>query len=92
MGRFLGTPECYALFLELGIPRDRAISLDVKTTIKLSDFEVTPVLSIPEATVRLWKEMTGRTLTTHYGYVFDFSYVRLYNMGDSSPDVVEEPI
>ena len=30
-------------------------------------------------------------VTTHLGYLFDFEGVKLYNMGDSSPEVAEDP-
>ena len=89
---FLGTPECYDHFLELGIPKDRALSLKPNETVALADFKVTPVHSIPKDTIEQWEKTTGRRMTTHYGYIFDFGYVKLYNMGDSSPDVVEEPM
>jgi len=90
--KFLGTPESCNHFLKMGVPQDNVIRLDAKVTIELADFKVTPVYSIPESTIRLWGKTTGRTMTTHYGYIFDFDFVKLYNMGDSSPDVVKDPM
>jgi len=90
--KFLGTPECYAHFLKLGIPEDRATSLDVNITVKLADFKVTPIYSIPEETIKQWEKKSGHRMTTHYGYIFDFNYAKVYNMGDSSPEVAKEPM
>lgn len=90
--KFLGTPECYNHFLKLGISKNRCIKLKAKKTINLVDFKVTPLYSIPESTIKKLEIKTGRKITTHYGYVFDFGFVKIYNMGDSSPDVVDEPM
>jgi L-ascorbate metabolism protein UlaG (beta-lactamase superfamily) len=76
----------------MGIDANHAISLDVEKTILLDDVKVTPFYSIPLSTVKMWEKKTGSTITTHYGYLFDFDFVKLFNMGDSSPDVVEAPM
>ena len=90
--KFYGTPESHNHFLKMGIDGNRAFSLDVEKAILLDDFKVTPFYSIPLSTVKMWEDKTGRMITTHYGYVFDFDFVKLYNMGDSSPDVVKDPM
>jgi L-ascorbate 6-phosphate lactonase len=90
--KFFGTPESRNHFLKMGIDANHAISLDVEKTILLDDVKVTPFYSIPLSTVKMWEKKTGSTITTHYGYLFDFDFVKLFNMGDSSPDVVEAPM
>ena len=30
--------------------------------------------------------------TTHFGYVFDFEFVKAYNMGDSNKSMVDDPM
>lgn len=85
---FLGPTESHNHFRRMGIPSSRARSLRANTTVKLGDFEVTPVNSILGSEVN----RKGERWTTHYGYVFNFGFVKLYNMGDSSPEVVAAPM
>jgi L-ascorbate 6-phosphate lactonase len=83
---FIGTPECYQRFLSAGIPGDRARALGPEETIALRGFKATALYSIPP------KASTAMGQTTHYGYVFDFGFARLYNFGDSIAETVAEPL
>jgi len=82
---FLGTQECRQRFLNVGIPLERTQGLDAGVTAKFDGFKVTPLYSVPP------KVATSIRLTTHFGYVFDFDPIRLYNFGDSTPDTVADP-
>ena len=84
---FFGTPESYRHFLRAGIPKDRARSLRDGETIEVGDFKVSALSSI----IGCERDGRGRKWTTHYGYIFDFGFVKVYNMGDSSPEVVADP-
>jgi len=83
---FLGTPECYQRFLSVGIPAERARTLGPEETVALRGFKATALYSIPPTT------STAMGQTTHYGYVFDFGFVRLYNFGDSIAETVTHPL
>jgi len=84
--KFLGTRECRQQFLNVGIPAERTLALDAGVTVAFEGFNVTPLYSVPP-------KIAARTrLTTHFGYVFDFGSVRLYNFGDSTPDTVADPM
>ncbi len=85
---FFGTPESYNHFLKMGIPPSKSRGLKENETVKIADFKVTPVNSI----IGCERDEKGRKWTTHYGYIFDFGFVKLYNMGDSSPEAVAEPM
>lgn len=85
---FLGPPESYDHFLRIGIPESRARRLRANETIEIADLMVTPTSSL----VGSEKRGNGKPWTTHYGYIFDFEFVRVYNMGDSSPEMAAEPI
>jgi L-ascorbate 6-phosphate lactonase len=85
---FLGPPESYDHFLRIGIHESRARSLKANETIEIADFMVTPTNSL----VGSEKRGDGKPWTTHYGYIFDFGFVRVYNMGDSSPEMAAEPV
>jgi L-ascorbate 6-phosphate lactonase len=78
---FLGPPESHIHFRTMGIDPQRSKGLEEGVTLDLADFKVTPLHSVPPSQAR----------TTHYGYVFDFGFTKVYNMGDSSPGVVENP-
>jgi len=84
---FFGPPESYNRFLEIGVPPARARSLREDVAVGIAYFKVTPLSSI----VGTEKDDRGQRWTTHYGYVFDFGFVKLYNMGDSSPEVASDP-
>jgi len=83
---FLGTPECYRRFLNVGIPPERARSLDPGVTVNLKGLKVTPLYSIPPKVAAALKQ------TTHYSYVFDFGFASLYNFGDSTAEIVADPM
>ena len=85
---FLGPPESYRRFLEVGVDPERAICLKSGVWVDLNGFRVLPVDSIIGSEV----DRYGRRWITHYGYIFDFGFVRVYNMGDSSPEVVKNPM
>jgi L-ascorbate metabolism protein UlaG (beta-lactamase superfamily) len=84
--KFLGTHECRQRFLDVGIPTERTLALDAGVTVAFEGFSVTPLYSVPP------KVAARIGLTTHFGYVFDFGCVRLYNFGDSTPDTVVDPM
>jgi len=83
---FLGTPECYERFLSVGIPVGRARSLESGVTVALKGFQVTPLYSIPPNVAASLRQ------TTHYSYLFDFGFVRLYDFGDSTAETVVDPM
>ncbi len=85
---FLGPPESYNHFLRIGIPEARAISLEADKTVDIAGFKVSAINSLVGSEMRA----DGKPWTTHYGYIFDFGFVRVYNMGDSSPEMAAEPI
>lgn len=85
---FLGPPESHDRFLSIGIPQARARSLKANETVEIAGFKITPTNSL----VGSEKRKDGEPWTTHYGYIFDFGFVRTYNMGDSSPEMAAEPI
>lgn len=78
---FLGPKESYDHFLKMGIDQRRACMLESGTSRSFKDFKVTTFLSIPP------REGT----TTHFGYLFNFDGLKIYNMGDSSLDVTSNP-
>ena len=83
---FLGTHECRQRFLNVGIPPERTRGLDAGATVTFEGFKVTPLYSVPP------RIAANLRLTTHFGYVFDFGSVRVYNFGDSTPDTVADPM
>jgi len=83
---FLGTPECHRRFLSVGIPAERARSLEAGATTSLKGFKMTSLYAIPPKVAASIKQ------TTHYSYVFDFGFVRLYNFGDSTAETVADPM
>jgi len=85
---FFGPPESYDHFLRIGISPSKARSLKADETVEVADFKVTPVNSL----VGSERDEKGNPWTTHYGYVFDFGFVKVYNMGDSSPEMAAEPM
>jgi len=78
---FLGTKESYDHFLRMGIGRECTSILSPSLTRSFGDFTVTTFFSVPP----------GEEATTHYGYLFDFGGLRIYNMGDSSASVASNP-
>jgi L-ascorbate 6-phosphate lactonase len=85
---FLGPPESYDHFLRIGIPESRARSLKANETVEIADFMVSATNSL----VGSEKRGDGKPWTTHYGFIFDFGFVRVYNMGDSSVEMAAEPV
>jgi L-ascorbate 6-phosphate lactonase len=83
---FLGTPECYQRFLTVGIPPEHAKSLDPEKTKAYHGFKATALYSIPPKVAASIKQ------TTHYSYVLDFGFVRLYDFGDSVEETVVDPM
>jgi L-ascorbate 6-phosphate lactonase len=69
--------------LKIGIKPECARKLEAGETITIKDFKVTSLYSIPP---------NEKPDTTHFGFVFDFGFARLYNMGDSNQAVVDEPM
>ena len=78
---FLGPPESYDHFLRMGIDHEHAGVLSPGLTMSFGDFTVTAFFSVPP----------GEEATTHYGYLFDFGGLKIYNMGDSSASVTSNP-
>ena len=81
--RFLGTAEGCAHMVEVGISPDRVTVLHVGKEIRIDDFSV-------EATYSE-RPSPSEGVTTHYGYLFRFEGLTLYNMGDSPLDVLNDP-
>ncbi len=79
--KFLGPKESYAHFLSMGIGCECSFLLEPHVTEDLGDFKVTPFLSVPPT----------EEATTHYGYLFEFDDLKIYNMGDSSASVTANP-
>ena len=84
--RFLGPEESYAHILKMGIPKDRAERLEENATCWFDDFAVTPYYSVPPDD----DSLPPKDRTTHYGYIFNFEGLKVYNMGDSSPSMVDK--
>ena len=78
---FLGPKESHDHFLKMGINQRRANIMEPGVSKSFNDFKVTPFLSI----------LPREGITTHFGYLFDFDGLKIYNMGDSSPDVASNP-
>jgi L-ascorbate metabolism protein UlaG (beta-lactamase superfamily) len=79
---FLGPKESCDRFLNTGISPQWIKVLEANETIALPGFKVTPLYSISP---------TVPGDTTHFGYVFDFGFVKVYNMGDSNKSMVDDP-
>jgi L-ascorbate metabolism protein UlaG (beta-lactamase superfamily) len=80
---FLGSKESCERFMDIGINPQRVKKLEANETIAFEGFKVTSLNSIPP---------TEPVNTTHLGYVFDFGFVKAYNMGDSNMSVVDDPM
>lgn len=80
---FVGPKESCDRFMNIGINPHRVKKAVANETIALEGFKVTSLNSIPP---------TEPINTTHLGYVFDFGFVKAYNMGDSNMSVVDEPM
>jgi len=87
---FFGPIESYQHFLKMNIPKNRAIAVEAGKSIKLDDFTVTPLYSVPPGEKITYQGKIYEFIT-HLGYFFDFKYIKIYNMGDSSPSVVKNP-
>ena len=87
---FLGPMESYSHFLKMGIPENKIKVLEGDKNYAFSDFNVTALYSIPPNGKVVYQGKEYK-ITTHLGYLFDFNFVKLYNMGDSSSGVVENP-
>jgi L-ascorbate metabolism protein UlaG (beta-lactamase superfamily) len=83
---FLGTKECCARFLSIGIPAEKVRSLEAGVTVDLHGLKVTPLYSIPPNVAASLGQ------TTHYSYILDFGFVRVYNFGDSTAETVSDPM
>ena len=79
--KFLGTQESCDHLTELGIQQTSVTSLQAETTYTFNDVEVTPFYSI----------LPHDTSTTHFGYLFTIDNTKIYNMGDTSQTVVNNP-
>lgn len=76
---FLGTPEAQEHCIRMGIAAERTRGLQVGETVELEGLTVKAFRSpVPEG-------------TSHYGYLFDFDGITVYNMGDSGPEGIEDP-
>jgi L-ascorbate 6-phosphate lactonase len=80
---FLGPKEACDRFVDIGISSQRVKQLVANEALALEGFTVTPLYSIPP---------TEPVNTTHFGYVFDFGFVKAYNMGDSNRSMVDAPL
>ena len=80
---FVGTPEGRDHYLKLGVPTSQAIGMKAGETISLADFKVTAFYSI---------DPQEKPNTTHYGFLFHVPGWKVYNMGDSSAGMAEEPL
>ena len=77
----LGPQESCSHLKELGVEPVQLKPLKAKTVYSFQGFTVTPHNSaLPE-----------EEDTTHFGYVFDFEGVKIYNMGDTFRSVVNDP-
>ena len=79
---FFGPRESCERFQAIGISPQRVTQLHPNEPLALEEFTVTPLYSIPP---------TEPATTTHFGYVFDFGFVKVYNMGDSNQAIVDDP-
>lgn len=84
---FFGPPESYRHFIKMGIPQSKAKSLKAGITLEQQDFKVTPYSSILGYEV----DHKGKPWISHYGHLFDFGFVKLYNLGDTSQEATSSP-
>lgn len=77
---FLGTPEARDHCLRMGIASERTRALQVGETLELEGL-----------TVKAFRSPVDEGSTSHYGYLFDFDGIRVYDMGDSGPEGIEAP-
>jgi L-ascorbate 6-phosphate lactonase len=82
---FFGTPESCEHMVKLGISENRVTSLKARVTFEVDGFKVTPFYSISP------DEASEENKTTHFGYLFDIEGIRIYDMGDSSRAMLENP-
>ncbi len=78
---FLGSQESCDHLAQLGIEKQRLVSLKPKIVYTFQDFSVTPYYSVPPEEAD----------TTHFGYLFKIGDTKIYNMGDTFQSVVENP-
>ena len=78
---FLGPRESCEHLADLGINRDRLITLEVNRPYVTEDFTATAYYSI----------LPEKADTTHFGYLFQIKNSKIYNMGDSSREIAKEP-
>jgi len=69
--------------MNIGISPHRIKKVKANESVAFEGFTVTPFHSIPP---------TEPVNTTHLGYVFNFDFVKAYNMGDSNRSVVDDPM
>jgi L-ascorbate metabolism protein UlaG (beta-lactamase superfamily) len=80
---FVGPKESCDRFMNIGISPHRIKKVKANESVAFEGFTVTPFHSIPP---------TEPVNTTHLGYVFNFDFVKAYNMGDSNRSVVDDPM
>ncbi|MEM2905659.1 MAG: MBL fold metallo-hydrolase [Candidatus Bathyarchaeia archaeon] len=80
---FVSTPEGRKHLVKLGVPPSQAVGMKAGEAMRFGELEATAFYSI---------DPREKPDTTHYGYVFSLPVGKLYNMGDSSPGVVEHPL
>ena len=80
---FVGPKESCDRFMNIGISPQRVKKAVVNETVAFEGFTVTSFHSI---------RPTEPVNTTHLGYLFDFGFVKAYNMGDSNMSVVDDPM
>jgi L-ascorbate 6-phosphate lactonase len=76
---FLGPRESAEHLINLGIEKRRVKALQAHVTYDFGDFQVTPYYSVPPQEVG----------TTHLGFHFKISGVKIYNLGDTSRSAIE---
>ena len=84
---FLGPKESAEHLISLGIEKKRVKALEARVTYDFVDFQVTPYYSVPPQEAK--PNRLGRLYTTHLGYLFRISGVKIYNMGDTFRSAIE---
>jgi len=80
---FISTPEGRDHFIDLGIPTSQAIGLEADEIFSTSKFQAKAFHSIDPG---------EKPNTTHFGYLFQFPACKVYNMGDSSQEMADDPL
>ncbi|MEM3871576.1 MAG: MBL fold metallo-hydrolase [Nitrososphaeria archaeon] len=82
---FFGPSESCKHLIELGIGRDRVKTLEVGVTYNIGDLRVTPYYSVAPEEVEY-----ENLKVTHFGYIFEVEGIKVYNMGDTSKNILKE--